>query len=115
VSPVDELSCERALEAPPSCQHQRLLQRLSTVHSYLAPIDDSASLEHAVERAYLDVFGPGRDAAILRRLFLTNYPRPAGMPDAHAAILAAHEFVPEAAASLLDRIRHHYHRARTAA
>ena len=63
----------------------------------------------------MDVFGPGRDAAILRRLFLANYPRPSGMPDAQAAILAAHEFVPEAAATLLNRIRYHYHLARTAA
>jgi hypothetical protein len=111
---VDELSCERGLEVPASWQ-QGLQHRLGTVRSHLAPVDDSASLERAVERAYLDVFGPGRDAAMLRRLFLANYSRPAGTPDAQAAILAAHEFVPEAAASLLDRIRHHYHRARTAA
>jgi hypothetical protein len=109
------LLCGYRIDAlDPQC-YQGLLQRVSDVHSRLVPIEDSASLEHAVECAYLDVFGSGRDAAILRRLFLANYPRPSGMPDAQAAILAAHEFVPEAAAALLGRIRYHYHRTRAAA
>jgi MEDS: MEthanogen/methylotroph, DcmR Sensory domain len=109
------LLCGHRIDAFDPQAYQGLLQRVSAVHSHLAPLEDSASLEHAVECAYLDVFGPGRDAAMLRRLFLANYPRPSGMPDAQAAILAAHEFVPEAAATLLNRIRHHYHLARTAA
>ena len=109
------LLCGHRIDAFDPQAYQGLLQRVSAVHSHLAPLEDSTSLEHAVECAYLDVFGPGRDAAILRRLFVANYPRPSGMPDAQAAILAAHEFVPEAAATLLNRIRHHYHLARTAA
>jgi hypothetical protein len=45
----------------------------------------------------------------LRRAFLAQYARPAAMPDAQAAILAARDFVPAAAAdSLLERVRHHY-------
>jgi len=108
------LLCGHRIDAFDPQAYQGLLQRVSAVHSHLAPLEDSASLEHAVECAYLDVFGPGRDAMILRRLFLANYPRPSGMPDAQAAILAAHEFVPEAAATLLNRIRHHYHLAHLA-
>ena len=61
-----------------------------------------------MERAYAEVFGVRRDAGFLRRAFLAHYPRPAVMPDAEAAILAAREFVPAAASTLLERIRHHY-------
>ena len=109
------LLCGYGIDAFDPQAYQGLLQRVSAVHSHLVPVEDSASLDHAVECAYRDVFGAGQDAGLLRRLFLAHYPRPSAMPDAQAAILAAHEFVPEAAAALLDRIRHHYHRARTAA
>jgi len=70
-----------------------------------------------VKHAYAEVFGAGRDAGFLRRAFLARYPRPAAMPDAQAAILAAREFAPTAAAdALLDRVRHHYqNRTATAA
>jgi DcmR-like sensory protein len=108
------LLCGYGIDALDPKTYRGLLQRVSAAHSHLVPVEDYASLDHAVECAYLDVFGPGRDAASLRRLFLAHYPRPSGMPDAQAAILAAHEFVPEAGAFLLDRIRHHYHRARIA-
>jgi hypothetical protein len=76
---------------------------------------DYARLDHAVESAYLEIFGVGRDAGFLRRTFIANYPRPAAMPDAQVAILAAQEFLPEAAAALLDRVRHHYYGPLTAA
>jgi MEDS: MEthanogen/methylotroph, DcmR Sensory domain len=89
--------------------YRGLLQRVSAAHSHVVPVEDYARLDHAVESAYLEVFGVGRDAGFLRRTFIANYPRPATMPDAQAAILAAQEFVPEAAVALLDRIRHHYH------
>jgi hypothetical protein len=62
-----------------------------------------------VERAYAEVFGPGRDAALLHRAFLTAYRRPTAMPDAEAAILAAREFAPASVADrLLERARHYY-------
>ena len=66
-------------------------------------------------RAYLEVFGVGRDAGFLRHMFLDHYSRPAVMPDAQAAILAAQEFVPEASAALLERVRYHYQSPATAA
>jgi hypothetical protein len=109
------LLCGYRIDAFDPRAYHGILQRVCAAHSHLVPVEDCASLEHAVECAYLEVFGAGRDAAILRRLFLTHYPRPAAMPDAQAAILAAHEFVPEAVSALLDRTRHHYERARAAA
>jgi hypothetical protein len=94
--------------------YRGLLQRVSTAHSHLVPVEDYARLDHAVESAYLEVFGAGQDAGFLRRTFIASYPRPAAMPDAQAAILAAQEFVPEATVALLDRVRHHYHSPPTA-
>jgi MEDS: MEthanogen/methylotroph, DcmR Sensory domain len=88
--------------------YQGILQGVSRAHSHLVPVEDYARLERAVERAYAEVFGVGRDAGFLRRSFLAHYPRPTVMPDAEAAILAAREFVPAAASTLLERIRHHY-------
>lgn len=89
--------------------YRGLLQRVSAAHSHLVPVENYARLDEAVERAYVEVFGAGRDARFLRRTFLAQYPRPTAMPDAEAAILAAREFVPSAADVLLDRVRHHYH------
>ena len=91
--------------------YEGLLQRVSAAHSHLVPVDDYARLDRAVELAYAEVFGAGQDAGFLRRTFVAHYPRPAEMPDAEAAILAATEFVPAAAPGLLERVRHHYHRA----
>jgi hypothetical protein len=109
------LLCGYGIDAFDHQTYRGLPQRVSAKHSHPVPVEDSASLEHAVECAYHDIFGAGRDAAILRRLFLANYRRPSDMPEAQAAILAAHEFVPEAAAALLGRIRYHYRLARTVA
>jgi hypothetical protein len=109
------LLCGYGIDAFDPEVYQGLLQRVSAVHSHLVPVEDYAKLDHAVESAYLDVFGAERDAGLLRRLFVAHYPRPSVMPDAQTAILAAHEFVPEAAIALLDRIRHHYHHAPAAA
>jgi hypothetical protein len=81
---------------------------VAAAHSHLVPAHDSARLDHAVERAYADVFGRGTDGQFLRRAFLTHYARPSAMPDAQAAILAAREFVPASTAALLERARHHY-------
>jgi hypothetical protein len=106
--------CGYGIDAFDPWTYRGLLQRVSAAHSHLAPVEDCASLDYAVDCAYLDVFGATRDAANLRRLFLAHYPRHSAMSDAAAAILAAREFVPEAVSTLLDRIRHHYDRARAA-
>jgi MEDS: MEthanogen/methylotroph, DcmR Sensory domain len=84
------------------------LQRVCAAHTDLAPVEDGPRLERAVARAYVDVFGPAGDADSLRGAFLAEYVRPAAMPDAEAAVLAAWDFVPMATRALLERARHHY-------
>jgi hypothetical protein len=84
------------------------LQRVIAAHSHLVPVEDYARLDVAVERAYRDVFGSESDATFLRRAFVRHYPRPASMPDAQAALLAAHDFAPAPARLILDRARRHY-------
>jgi MEDS: MEthanogen/methylotroph, DcmR Sensory domain len=103
------LVCGYSLDAFDPKIYGGLLQRVASAHSHLVPVENCARLEHAVQRAYADVFGAGQDGRYLRRAFLAHYARPAAMPDAEAALLAAREFVPDAAAAaLLDRARHHY-------
>jgi MEDS: MEthanogen/methylotroph, DcmR Sensory domain len=109
------LLCGYSIDAFDPHVYHGLLQRVSDAHSHLVPIEDYARLERAVTEAYLEVFGAGRDSGFLRRTFLAHYPRPAVMPDAQASILAAQEFVPEASAALLERVRHHYQSAAPAA
>jgi hypothetical protein len=89
--------------------YEGLVQEVASVHSHLVPVPDYARLDRAVERAYTEVFGTEVDGKLLRRGFLAHYARPAAMPDAEAAILAAREFAPDTAAmALLDRARRHY-------
>ncbi len=102
------LLCGYSLDVFDPVIYEGLVQRVASVHSHLVPVEDYARLDQAVERAYADVFGTGRDGGYLRDAFLAHCVRPAAMPDAQAAILAARVFVPAAAAELLDRVRHHY-------
>jgi hypothetical protein len=88
--------------------YEGLVQQVAAAHSHLVPAPDYARLEYAVQHAYADVFGSETDWRFLRRAFLGHYTRPAAMPDAHAAILAAREFVPATTPALLERARHHY-------
>ncbi len=107
------LLCGYSIDAFDPWAYEGVLQRVTATHSHLVPVEDYALLGRAVAQAYGEVFGVGYDAGLLRRMFLAQYPRPTAMPDAQAAILAVQEFVPEAAAALLDRIRHHYRIAAT--
>src|SRR2546427_5880743 len=93
------LLCGYSLDNSDSQIHRGLLQRVSTAHSDVIPVDDYARLDRAVERAYADIFGPSGEPASLRSTFLAHYARPAAMPDAEAAILAVRQFVPVMAAS----------------
>jgi hypothetical protein len=107
------LLCGYSIDAFDPPAYKGVLQRVTATHSHLVPVEDYTLLARAVALAFGEVFGAGYDAGLLRRLFVAQYPRPAGMPDAQAAILAVQEFVPEATAALLDRIRHHYRGAAT--
>jgi hypothetical protein len=102
------LLCAYAMDAFDPKIYGGMLQRLTGRHSDLIPVEDYARLEHAVDRAYQEVFGARRDSRGLRRAFLQYYARPAAMPDAEAALLAVREFAPGASTALLARVRAHY-------
>ncbi len=104
------LLCGYSLDAFDPKIYRGLLQQLTGSHSDLIPVEDYARLEHAVDRAYEEVFGGGRDAGDLRRAFLQHYARPSAMPDAEAALMAVREFVPRTADALLASARRHYHK-----
>jgi hypothetical protein len=93
--------------------YRGLLQQVTGCHSDLIPVEDYARLEQAVDRAYEEVFGGGRDSADLRRALLQHYARPAAMPDAEAALMAVRELVPGTADALLASVRSHYTAARS--
>lgn len=103
------LLCGYSLDVFDPQIYEGLVQQVAVAHSHLVPAPDYARLDHAVECAYADVFGSETDGRFLRRAFLGHYTRPTAMPDAHAAILAAREFVPAATTTaLLERARYHY-------
>lgn len=111
---VEEIAlvCGYSIDALDPGSYDGLVQHVMASHSHLVPAEDYARLDHAVARAYVEVFGTEEDAAILRRAFLAHYARRAAVPDAQAAILAAREFVPAVAAdALVERVRYHYQRA----
>jgi hypothetical protein len=102
------LLCAYAIDVFDRRSYGGVLERVAAAHSHLVPVEDYARLDAAVERAYGDVFGAGGDGAYLRRAFVRHYPKPAAMPDAQAALLAALEFMPATASLILCRARQHY-------
>ena len=102
------LLCGYSFDAFDAKLYCGVLQQVSGVHSHLIPVEDYARLDEAVDRAYEEVFGGGAGARDLRRAFLQHYVRPAAMPDAEAALMAARELVPDTTDALLARVRQHY-------
>jgi hypothetical protein len=102
------LLCGYSVDAFDPRLYRGFLQRVCAVHSDLIPVEDYPRLEHAVERAYAEVFGAAGDPDGLRRVLLTGYHRPSTMPDAEAAMLAVGEFVPTTIEALLHRARKNY-------
>ena len=102
------LLCGYSLDVFDPGTYRGLLQEVGAVHSHVVPADDYARFDHAVARAYEEVFGGGADADDLRRAFLEYYDRPAAMPDAGAALLALRELVPGTVNAVLDSARRHY-------
>jgi hypothetical protein len=102
------LLCGYSLDAFDPEIYRGVLQQVSRVHSHLIPIEDYGRLERAVDRAYLEVFGAGRDTDALRRAFVQHYVKPSAMPAAAAAILALREFVPHSADAVLESARRYY-------
>jgi hypothetical protein len=102
------LLCGYSLDNFAPENYRGLLQSVIPVHTHLAPVEDSAQLERAVEGAYTEVFGSGGHAGSLRRSLLARSTRQAAMPDAQAIILAVREFLPMAADRFLDAVRRQY-------
>ena len=102
------LLCGYSLDTFDAKLYRGVLQQVSGIHSHLIPVEDYARLDAAVDRAYEEVFGGGADVRDLRRAFLQHYARPAAMPDAEAALMAARELVPGTTDALLASVRRHY-------
>jgi hypothetical protein len=102
------LLCAYSIDVFDVRSYDGILQRVIAAHSHIVPVEDYARLDVAVEQAYGEAFGAEGDATFLRRAFDRHYPRAASMPDAQAALLAAHEFAPATVSLILDRARRHY-------
>jgi KaiC/GvpD/RAD55 family RecA-like ATPase len=88
--------------------HRGLLHQISRSHSHLIPVEDYERFEHAVDRAYADVFGTLKDSKSLRAQMLSSTPAGPDMPRAQAALLALRSVSPKLADQVLQRARHHY-------
>jgi hypothetical protein len=88
--------------------HRGLLHQISRSHSHLIPVEDYDRFEHAVDRAYADVFGTLGVSENLRALMLSRTPAGPDMRRAQAALLALRGVAPKLADQVLQRARHHY-------
>jgi hypothetical protein len=91
--------------------HRRVLHQLSRCHSHLVPVEDYERFEHAVDRAYHEVFGAGGDAGQLRELIGRSHAGTTVMPAAQAALVALRDVRRDLADDVLARARRHYFRA----
>lgn len=64
-----------------------LVPAIARRHSHLVPADDADRFEHAVEQAFVDVFGDSADTTMLRQLCEQYRPQTTAMPSAQAVLL----------------------------
>jgi hypothetical protein len=102
------LLCGYSLDPFDPRAYRGLLQQVCTAHSDVVPAEDPDRFRQAVERAYVEVFGPAGDGDGLRRAFVAQYARPAQVPEAVAALLAARQFVPGVGDAILERAGRDY-------
>jgi hypothetical protein len=88
--------------------HRGVLHQVSRSHSHLIPAEDYDRLDHAVDRAYRDVFGPGGDPGSLRALLVARHSARTIMPPAQAALEVLRGLNDTLADAVLERARHHY-------
>jgi hypothetical protein len=85
-----------------------ILHRITACHSELIPVEDYDRLEHAVTRAYLDIFGEAGDAESLREVMVERYTHHTRMPPAQAALLALQQVAPVVADAVIESARRHF-------
>src|SRR5262249_27499905 len=88
------------------------VHEISECHTELIPVQDYERLEHAVDRAYSEVFGNAGEAALLRQQITAQYRGRTKMPWAEVALLALRDITPLIADSVINSARRHYHAAR---
>jgi hypothetical protein len=88
--------------------HRGVLHRISRCHSHFIPVEDYDRLEHAVDRAYADVFGSRGEPRGLRDVITARVPVSGTMPQAQAALFALSGLSPGIADAVLERTRYYY-------
>ncbi len=101
------LLCAYGMDAFDARAYGGVLHRICRSHSYLIPVDDYERFDHAVDRAFADVFGRD-DAGRLRELMASRNGSTARMPAAQAALFALRDLPASVGEAVLDRTRHHY-------
>jgi hypothetical protein len=87
---------------------QGLLRQVTQCHTRLLPDEDQERLEHAVDRAYAEVFGSDADVDLLRELLLTSDHVLPPMPKAHATMLALADLPGRIPIDVSERARAYY-------
>jgi superfamily I DNA/RNA helicase len=88
--------------------YRGLLHRISRSHSYLIPVDDYDRFDHAVGRAFTDVFGAQGDPEKLRELLIRSNRLLPAMPSAQAALFALRDLPASVGDAVLERARQYY-------
>jgi hypothetical protein len=92
-------------------EYKDTLPSIGHVHSHMMPVEDAERLEHAIDRAFVDVFGVHGDTRLLRELFVRQLPGGAAMPIAQGALFALRTVDAHLADAVLERAVTHYRSA----
>ena len=102
------LFCAYAVDAFDRAEYTATLPSIGHVHSHLMPVEDGERLEHAIDRAFVDVFGVYGDTRVLRELFVCQATDETAMPTAQRAIFALRNLDSRLADAVLERAAAHY-------
>jgi hypothetical protein len=102
------LLCAYAVDAFDRAEYKATLPSIGHVHSHLMPVEDCERLEHAIDRAFVDVFGIYGDTRLLRELFVRQLPDETAMPTAQGALFALRNLDTRLADAVLERAATHY-------
>ena len=105
------LLCAYAVDPFDRAEYKVTLPSIGHVHSHLMPVEDSDRLEHAIDRAFVDVFGIYGDTRLLRELFVRQLPDATAMPTSQAALFALRNLDTRLADAVLERAATHYRAA----